>query len=220
MQIIPAYFDSTIAVSNHAESGESATSFLSKKRLDKVLSMAKPGDWIFIEFGHNDQKEKTPGSGAWYNFSTNLKTFVDRARAAGLQPVFLTPTARRFFDENGKVVNTHGDYPEAMLEVARRENVPVIDLNGMTKQLYEAMGPEGSKRAFVHYPAGTYPGQTKALADNTHFNAYGATQVAKCVIEGIRAVLPDLAKHLKESSASPFYWPEAPAVQTEKPYGN
>lgn len=219
-QIIPAYFDSTISVSNHAESGESATSFLSKKRLDKVLSMAKPGDWIFIEFGHNDQKEKTPGSGAWYNFSTNLKTFVDRARAAGLQPVFLTPTARRFFDENGKVVNTHGDYPEAMRKVARRESVPVIELNDMTKQLYEALGPEGSKKVFVHYPAGTYPGQTKALADNTHFNPYGATQVAKCVIEGIRAVLPDLAKHLKAPSASSFYWPEAQAVQTEKPYGN
>ncbi len=219
-QIIPAYFDSKIAVSNHAESGESATSFLSKKRLDKVLSMAKSGDWIFIEFGHNDQKEKTPGSGACYNFATNLKTFVDRARAAGLQPVFLTPTARRFFDENGKVVNTHADYPDAMCEVARRENVPVIELNDMTKQFYEAMGPEGSKNAFVHYPAGTYPGQTKALADNTHFNAYGATEVAKCVIEGIRTKLPDLAKHLKETPSAPFYWPEAPAVQTEKPYGN
>ena len=191
--------------------------------------MAKPGDWILIEFGHNDQKDKGPGTGAYYNFSTNLKTFVDRARAAGLKPVFITPTARRHFDNNGKIKDTHGDYPQAMREVARRENVPVIDLNPMTKKLYESLGVEGSKKAFVHYPANTFPGQEKALADNTHFNPFGATEVAKCVIEGIRTQVPELSAYLIETEtfdpAKPddpalFVWPAAPFFDAEKPYGN
>lgn len=228
-QIIPRYFKNNVVVANNAESGERTASFLATKRLDKVLSMAKPGDWILIEFGHNDQKDKGPGTGAYYNFSTNLKTFVDRARAAGLKPVFITPTARRHFDSNGKIKDTHGDYPQAMREVARRENVPVIDLNPMTKKLYESLGVEGSKKAFVHYPANTFPGQEKALADNTHFNPFGATEVAKCVIEGIRTQVPELSAYLIETEtfdpAKPddpalFVWPAAPFFDAEKPYGN
>lgn len=228
-QIIPSFFNERIAVANNAESGESANSFLAKKRLDKVLSMAKPGDWIFMEFGHNDQKERGAGKGAYYNFSTNLKIFIDRAKAAGLRPVLITPTARRAFGDDGRVRDTHLDYPDAMRDVARREGVTLIELNPMTKTLYEALGTEGSKKAFVHYPAGTYPGQDKDLADNTHFNPYGATQVARCVAEGIRESLPELASYLRipagYSPSAPddpetFYWPRAPFSEAEKPYGN
>lgn len=228
-QIMPAYFDSSVCVANNAESGQRASSFLDSKRYDKVLSMARPGDWVLIEFGHNDQKERGPGKGAYYNFATCLKIFIDRARAAGLNPVFITPTARRHFDDNGKIKDTHGDYPQAMREVAAREGVPVIELNPMTKTLYETMGTEDSKKAFVHYPANTYPGQTEPLADNTHFNPFGATQVAKCVREGLKKAAPELAKHLKDAPAydpahpddpAAFYWPEAPFFEAEKPYGN
>lgn len=228
-QIIPAYFDNNIAVSNHAESGQSTSSFFASKRYDKVLSMAKPGDYVFVEFGHNDEKDKGPGSGAFYNYAHNLKIFIDRARQKGLNVVFLTPTARRSFDGNGKNKNTHGDYPDAMKQVAARENVPVIDVAEMTTTLYETLGEEGSKKALVHYPATTFPGQDKALADNTHFNTYGATQVAKCVREGIAEKLPELAKHLKPytkySPTKPddpetFYWPLSTFVKIEKPLGN
>ena len=228
-QIIPAYFDSNIAVSNQAESGQRTSSFFASKRYEKVLSMAKPGDYVFVEFGHNDEKDKGAGSGAYYNYAHNLKIFVDRARQKGLNVVFLTPTARRSFDENGKNKNTHGDYPKAMKEVAARENVPVIDITDMTTTLYESLGVEGSKKALVHYPAGTFKGQDKDLADNTHFNTYGATQVAKCVREGIAEKLPELAKHLKPytkySPAQPddpetFYWPLSTFVKIEKPLGN
>ena len=228
-QIVPAFFDSRIAVSNNAESGESATSFIAEKRLDKVLSMAKPGDWLLVEFGHNDQKERGAGKGAYYNFATNLKIFADRARQARLNVVFLTPTARRAFDSAGRVMNTHADYPDAMREVALREGIPVVELNSMTKHLYEAMGVEGSKRAFVHYPAGTYPNQDKSLADNTHFNQYGAVQVARCVLEGLREVAPGLGCHFKgvepyspsrPDNPDSFYWPESISVGVEKPYGN
>ncbi len=228
-QIIPRYFDDKVAVSNNAESGERASSFLDKRRLDKVLSMAKPGDYMIIEFGHNDQKEKGPGKGAFYNFAHNLKIFIDRARAKGVNPILVTPAARRSFDKNGKAQDTHLDYPDAVREVAARENVPLIDLNPMTKTLYETLGVENSKKALVHYPAGTYPGQKQALADNTHFNPYGATQVAKCIIEGLRKAVPALAKHIIDapaySPASPddtetFNWYPALFIQLDRPYGS
>lgn len=228
-QIIPRYFNDGIVVANHAESGESAESFLAKRRFEKILSTAKPGDWIFFEFGHNDQKEKGPGKGAYYNFATNLKIFIDRSRQAGLNPVLVTPTARRSFDEYGRIRATHGDYPDAMREVARREGVPLIDLNSMTRTLYESMGVEGSRKAFVHYPAGTFPNQSEALADNTHFSPFGATEVAKCVMSGIKSELPELASELIDvpdfDPAHPddfnsVVWPQAPFVEFEKPYGN
>lgn len=99
-----------------------------------------------MEFGHNDQKQKGPGKGAYYSFMTSLKTFIDEARARGAYPVLVTPTQRRSFDENGKIKDTHEDYPEAMRWLAAKENVPLIDLNEMTRTLYEAMGVEPSKR--------------------------------------------------------------------------
>lgn len=229
-QIIPAFFDNRIAVSNNAESGESATSFLGSKRLDKVLSMARPGDYIIVEFGHNDQKEKGPGKGAYYNFTTNLKIFIDRAKEKGLKPVFITPAARRYFKEDGNVRDTHGDYPEAMRAVAIREKIPLIELNEMSKRLYKALGEEGSKRAFVHYPPNTFPEQKEALADNTHFNPYGAMQIARCVAQGLREAAPELSRHFKpeiiyfspEQPDDPdkFRWTPSLSFQQEKPYGN
>ena len=125
--------------------------------------------------------------------------------------------------------DTHEDYPEAMRWLAAKENVPLIDLNEMTRTLYEALGPDTSKRAFVHYPAGTYPGQTRNFADNTHFNPYGAYQIAQCVIEGMKKAVPELAKHLKIDPAynpahpddvNTFHWNDSPFTEIEKPDGN
>jgi lysophospholipase L1-like esterase len=228
-QMIPVFFDNSISIANNAESGQRTTSFIASRRLDKVLSMAKKGDYILIEFGHNDEKDRGPGSGAYYNFTTNLKRFIDEANARGLHPVLLTPTARRKFDSNGKNINTHGDYVDAVRRVGERENVPVIELTDMSTTLYETLGEEGSKKALVHYPAGSFPGQDKALADNTHFNTYGAYQIAKCVAEGLKKAAPELAVHLVNFSgynpAQPddfetFYWPNSPFSETTKPYGN
>ena len=228
-QIVPRYFDSSIAVANYAESGESANTFLAAKRFEKALTQMKAGDYVLIEFGHNDQKQKGPGKGAYYSFATALKTFVDLTRRKGATPVFVTPTCRRNFDDEGRVVQTHGDFPEAMRWVAAREGVTVLELNPMTATLYETLGVEGSKKAFVHYPAGTYPGQKAELADNTHFNPYGATQVAKCVLTAIREKLPELADHIvglpAYDPAAPddpaaFHWDDCPFVEIEKPDGN
>ena len=219
----------SVLIANYAESGESANTFIAAGRLKKALSQIKKGDYLFMEFGHNDQKQKGPGKGAYYSFMTSLKTFIDEARARGAYPVLVTPTQRRSFDATGHIRDTHEDYPEAMRWLAAKENVPLIDLNEMTRTLYEALGTETSKRAFVHYPAGTYPGQTKAFEDNTHFNPYGAYQIAQCVIEGMKKAVPELAKHLKiDPSYNPaqpddvngFHWNESPFTEIEKPDGN
>lgn len=186
-QMIPRWFDTSVAISNHAESGLTAKTFLAGKRLDKILSMMKENDYVFVEFGHNDQKEKYAGDGAWYSFVHNLKIYIDKVKAKGGHVVFVTPTQRRLFNDDKKTIReSHGDFPDAMRYVAKRENVPVIELHDMTRDFFETLGFENSKHALVHYPMGTFPNQQKALADNTHFNPYGAYEVAKMVIMGIR----------------------------------
>lgn len=194
-QMIPRWFDAEVCVANFAESGESTTSFIASNRWAAVMERAKKGDYILIEFGHNDEKDRGAGSGAWYNFSHNLKRMIDEARQKECQVVIITPTARRSF-KDGKNQNTHGDYPEAAKTVAMRENVPLIDLTAMTTTLYDTMGEEGSKRLLVHYPANTFPGQEKPLADNTHFNTFGAYEVAKCVVEGLKKLQLPIVNHI------------------------
>ena len=228
-QMITRWMDDGVAIANYAESGETASTFISVGRLKKALTQMKAGDYIFMEFGHNDQKQKFPGAGAYYNFSQALKTFLDEARSRGAHPVFVTPTQRRSF-KDGKIQETHADYPEAMIAIAKREGVPCIDLHEMTRTFYEAMGEEPSKRAFVHYPANTFPGQDKALADNTHFNPYGAYEIAKCIIEGLRTAAPDLFRHVRPEYTSfdpahpddpdTFHWTPSENVDIVKPDGN
>ena len=229
-QIFTNWVDERTAVANYAESGESAGSFIAQNRLKKILSLAKEGDYIFVEFGHNDQKAKSPGSGAWYDFSRNLKIFIDEARAKKATIVFVTPTQRRNFDNNGKIRETHGDYPDAMRAVAKREGVPVIEIHDMTRTFFETLGVENSKRSLVHYPANTYPGQTKAFEDNTHFNPYGAYEISKMVVMGIKDLNLPIASHIKTdfkpfNPAQPdnleqFHWVKGPFTDAVKPDGN
>lgn len=197
-QMITRWFDDRVVVANFAESGLTANTFLAQLRLDKILTMLKPGDYVVCEFGHNDEKEKRAGDGAWYSYTRNLKIFADRVREKGGHIIFVTPTARRLFKSDHKTLGyTHGDYPEAMRTVARREQVPFIELNGMTRTFYEALGEEGSKKALVHYPANTFAGQDKPLADNTHFNPYGAWEVAKMIVMGLKQQQCPLVNHLR-----------------------
>lgn len=229
-QVITRWFDDKVVVANFAESGLSCTSFLVQLRLDKILTQLKRGDYVIVEFGHNDEKEKKPGDGAWYSYSRNLKIFADRVRAAGGNIIYCTPTARRSFNNEGRISNTHGDYPEAMKSVARREQVPLIDLTQMSTTLYETLGEEGSKKVLVHYPAGTFPGQDKPLADNTHFNTFGAWEIAKLVVMGLKQIQSPLVGHLREDwkdfdAARPdnpetFIWHMSAGSNLTKPDGN
>jgi lysophospholipase L1-like esterase len=184
-QMLPLFLNDRIAVANYAESGEAGNSFISAGRFAKILTKMKKGDWLFIEFGHNDQKQTGPGKGPYDSYTESLKQLITGTREKGGTPVLVTPMHRRQFDDDNMIINTLGEYPDAMRELAKQEQVALIDLNSMSKTLYEAWGPEQSKRAFVHYPAGTFPGQTEALADNTHFNAYGGDQLVRCIIKGI-----------------------------------
>lgn len=229
-QMAPRFFDERICFANYAESGESSNSFIAERRLEKIMTQIKPGDWLLVQFGHNDEKQKGPDKGAYLHFYKSLKAFVEAARSAGAHPVLLTPTQRRNFGPEGKLVPTHGEFPDAVKAVGREMNVPVIDLTAMTTDLFEALGVEGSKRALVHYPANTYPGQTQPLADNTHFNPYGAYQVAKCVIEGMKSQGLSLTEYLRSDyagydPASPdsfesFVWTPSKVFEAEKPDGN
>lgn len=227
-QMITRWFGPEVAVSNHAESGLTARTFIAGGRLDKILTTLKPGDLVIAEFGHNDEKEKRPGDGAWYHYVYNLKIFIDQVRTKGADIVFCTPTQRRFFDDDHKTIkNTHGDFPAAMLSVAEREKVPVIDLNQMTKTFFETLGYEDSKRALVHYPKELYG---RELADNTHFNPYGAYEVAKCVVMGMKQLQLPVVKYLRPdwqdfSPAHPddwhtFKWAPSPMKDIVKPDGN
>ena len=172
--MLPRFFQPTIAIANHGESGESLRGFLGEHRLDKVLSVIKPGDYLFIQMGHNDQKEKGEGVGAFTTYKTDSKHFIAVAREHGATPVLVTPMNRLTFDDAGKITNSLGDYPEAVRQAAREENVALIDLNAMSKPFYEALGPKDAHLAF-------------AGSDTTHHSDYGSYELAKCIVEGIRA---------------------------------
>ena len=230
-QMIPRWFDDQVVIANYAESGLTANTFLAGQRLDKILTHLKAGDYVICEFGHNDEKEKRAGDGAWYSYSRNLKIFVDRVREKGGNIIFATPTARRAFNKDHKTLAyTHGEYPQAMRTVAEREKVPCIELNGMTRTFYEALGEEGSKKSLVHYPANTFPNQPKQLADNTHFNPFGAYEVSKMIVMGLKKIQCPLTEHLRADwqdfdpsqpdDPAAFVWYMAGSGNMLKPDGN
>lgn len=207
-QFIGPYFDTTVVVANYAVSGASLSSFKASGRLKKILSLIKPGDYLIVEFGHNDEKIKGEQNGPWQSYSDLLTEFVQSAREKGAIPILATPTQRRFFNQDGTLKPTHGDFPDAMRAVAQKNNVPLIDLTKMTTQLYESWGDDGSRKAFVQYPANTFPGQNNALEDNTHFNSFGANEIALCVIKGIRELTIPLKHYI--TNKAPAYDPKKP----------
>lgn len=229
-QILPRFLSSGIAVANYAESGEAANTFISAKRFAKLLTKMKIGDYLLIEFGHNDQKQKGENKGPYTSYKESLKFLIDETRKKGGTPILITPMHRRRFDESGKIINTLGYYPDAMRQLAVEENVTLIDLNDMSKILYEAWGPEESKKAFVHYPAGIFPGQIQPLADDTHFNTYGGYQLCKCVLKGLIDNNSPLKEYIVEDygafdpaqpdDANTFFIPPTPFYSVTKPDGN
>jgi lysophospholipase L1-like esterase len=214
-QMLTRFFKPGVAVANHAESGETLRSSLHAHRLDKVLSLMKPGDYLFIQFGHNDMKERGPGVGAFTTYKTDLATFVDGAISKGGIPVLVTSMNRKSFDASGHVVNTLGNYPEAVRQLAREKGVALIDLNAMSKTLYEALGPANIGKAFV---------------DGTHHDAYGSYEMAKCIVVGIQQNKLDLARFIVDEwqpfdPAHPdpidsFHVPASLKTSTTKPLGN
>ena len=229
-QMITSFFKPDVVFANYAESGEALLSFQAERRFEKIMSLLEPGDYLFIEFGHNDQK---PQSSSYVEpftgYKRELKKMIRETKAKGGIPVLVSSTQRRKFDELGNIENTHGDYPAAMKQTAEEENVAFIDLNAMSKVLFESLGIENSKKAFVHYPANTYPGQNKEFADNSHFSPYGAYQLAKCVVMGIKNNNLDLKEYITKSfhdydpntpdDFSKWMIPDSPMFELLKPDG-
>ena len=194
-QMLPPYFKAGVRVENHAINGRSSKSFRDEGRWQAVENRLKPGDWVIIQFGHNDEKKKDPArySAPFGAFKTNLTQYVLAARARGANPILATPVARHKFDDAGKLVDTHGDYVTAVREVAAEQGVPLIDLNKRSDELLRREGPELSKKIFIYVTAAEYPALPQGRQDDTHFCAFGASRMCDLAVDEIKSAVPGLA---------------------------
>ena len=185
-------------VVNYAQNGRSTKSFIDRGLWDKVKANLKAGDWVFIQFGHNDAKESDPERYAapFGAYQDNLRLFVRTALEAGAKPVLLTPVARRWFKEGKLDRNCHTDYPEAMKQVSKEFGIPLLDMTTRTLDWIEGLGDEASRPYFMHLEPGKYACAPDGKVDNTHTKASGARKVAEMVCDCIREQLPELAEHL------------------------
>jgi lysophospholipase L1-like esterase len=219
-QSFTRFFKPGVAVANHGESGESYRDSIGRRRLDKMLSVMKPGDWMLMQFGHNDQKQIAAKSGSPATYREEIKKHVDAVRAHGGTPVILSPMERRGFDEAGKVRPSLVEYADASRQSAKELGVAFIDLNALSKPFYEALeakGAEYSRRAFA--------GQ-----DNTHHNNFGSYELAKAIVQSLRDQKLPLAKFIVDDftgfdPAHPddpekFALPASPNFTNQRPLGD
>ncbi len=220
-QMFPRWFKPEIAIANHAESGETYRDSIGRRRLDKMLSVMKPGDWLIMQFGHNDQKQIAAGTGGPFTtYQAEIKKHVEAVRAHGGTPLIVSPMERRNFDDHAKIKPSLADYAEASRQAAKELGVAFIDLNAMSIPFYEALeahGPEYSRRAFA--------GQ-----DNTHHQNYGSYELAKCIVQSIRAQKLPLAKFItadfpgfdpaRPDDVEKFAIPASPNFTNQRPLGD
>lgn len=187
-QVLQPFFKDNIIVENKAQNGRSTKSFINEKRWDSIYKKLKKGDYVFIEFGHNDEKieDSTRYTNPHTAYRYNLIKFVQESREKGAIPVLLTSISRRNFNEKGVLVPTHGDYPLETRLVAQEYKVPFIDLEYFTELLEQSYGPEKSKQLHLHYKAGENGYYDKDKADDTHLSLLGATKIAQIVIDQIK----------------------------------
>ncbi len=191
------FFDSTIEVDNRAKNGRSTRTFLSENRWQPVADNLHKGDYVFIQFGHNDEsKEKTDRYTTPEQFKVNLTKFVNETRAKNANPVLITAVARRKFDSTNHVVDGHGVYTQIVRELAKELNVPMIDLQKTSTALLEKMGKENSKLLFLQLEKGEHPNYPDGKDDNTHFNELGARKMAQLVLQDIINLKLDLVEHI------------------------
>lgn len=200
-EMLDDWFDDNVMVKNMAASGRSAKSFVEEGRLARLLHEMKKGDYLFIQFGHNDEKVNDPArhTEPFTTYQAYLKQYIDGARAKGATPVLITPVERRRFSADGRALDSHGPYPAAMKALAKQEHVPFIDLTAKSKQRFEQLGPERTKRWFLWLAPGEHPNYPNGISDNTHFHQRGAKEIARLVVEGIVELNLPLRRHLIRS---------------------
>lgn len=185
-------FDASVTVENHAVNGRSTKSFRDEGRWDTVLSALRPGDYVFIQFGHNDQKiADSTRYASPADYAENLRRYVREARERGAEPVLLTPVVRRHFVD-GELTDTHGEYPAAVRRVAAEERVPLLDMEPLTREWVSSLGDEASKGYFMWVEPGVCPRYPDGRQDDTHLNVRGARTVARMVADEVSRVLPEL----------------------------
>jgi lysophospholipase L1-like esterase len=191
------FFDSTVIVDNRAKNGRSTRTFISENLWQGVADKLKPGDYVFIQFGHNDEsKEKVDRYTPPEDFKKNLIRFISETRSKSAHPVLLTPVSRRKFDSSGKAMETHTEYSALVIEVAKGQGVPMIDLDEKSRRLYEQFGEETSKLLFLQLAPGEHPNYPEGKTDNTHFSELGARKIAQLVLAEIVAMKLDLANRI------------------------
>lgn len=204
-QLLPLFFDEGVTVRNLAVNGRSTKSFIDEGRWDAVLGMLKPGDYVFIQFGHNDQKNQDPTryTTPYSGYRRNLERFVEETRAKGATPVLFSSIVRRSFNEHGVLEDTHGPYPFVARMVAREMEVPFVDLQSMSEELVLREGEEGSRALYVWTAPGEYAMYPEGRRDDTHLSVRGATEIARLAARGLRAAGVPLARHLKPWTLEP-----------------
>jgi lysophospholipase L1-like esterase len=199
-EMLPEYFDETkVVVDDRAQNGRSTKTFISEGRWQGIIDEMQPGDFVFVEFGHNDEsKDKGERYTPPDDFRKNLIRFVGDVRSKKGHIVLMTPVARRKFDKDGKLVDTHGEYPDIVRSVAKEEKVPLIDMLKKTSALLTSYGADRSRSLFLQLKPGENPNYPNGIEDNTHSSPAGATEVAKLVVEGIREEKLSIRKYLKK----------------------
>lgn len=198
-ELLPVLFDEHVNVSNHARCGYSTQSFIRDQLFVPVLARIKPGDVLMMQFAHNDQKEETDRYAPAYGAYTHtLRYFIRKAREAGAIPVLVTSQPRRRFDEEGKIVHSLGEYPEAMRKLAQQEGAALIDLNRKATALLEAYGPEESKKLFAYVKPGVTELFPEGNEDDTHFSYEGALKMAGLVLEGMQELGLDICRYIRK----------------------
>jgi lysophospholipase L1-like esterase len=190
------FWDSTVTVENLARNGRGTSSFRNEGTWKQVMDRAKEGDYVVVQFGHNDE---VPTKETYTNeteFKKNLKQYVEEARSKKVIPLLLTPMARRKFDSTGKIAGTHDVYSQIVRDVAKEEKVVVFDMDKLTQQLYQEFGVENSKLLFLHLKPGEHPNYPDGKEDNTHFSELGARLVAQLVLKEIKSQIPELADRI------------------------
>jgi lysophospholipase L1-like esterase len=191
--------DKKVVVDNHAMNGRSTRSFIAEGRWKTVVDKLKKGDFVFIQFGHNDAaKDRVDRYTPPEDFKNNLRKFIAEVKAKKANPVLLTPVMRRRFDKDGKFYDAHGEYPDLTRSVAKEQKVPLLDLHRRTETLLVNYGMEESKKLFLQLKPGEHPNYPNGVDDNTHFSPKGAEEVAKLVVEEIQDKKLKLRKYLKK----------------------